>query len=87
MTNRPSPEPHTSDPRPSHPPRNAFVLKFADDAGPQSGLFRGRVEHVTSGKYAAFQSTEELWAFVRSVLAPPDDGMPGLPSGRGTDAR
>jgi len=50
------------------PQRKAFVLQFSADTGPHTGVFRGRIEHVTTGTGASFASTEELWSFVRSVL-------------------
>jgi len=31
--------------------------------------WEGRVEHVVSGQVTHFQSLEELWAFMRRVLA------------------
>ena len=63
---------------PSYPQSNAFVLQFAADAGPETGLFRGKVQHVTSGVQTSFQSTEELWAFVRGVLLGAIDGPSAL---------
>jgi len=54
---------------PTFPQRNAFVLQFAADAGPQTGLLKGRIQHVTTGEQVFFESTEELWEFVRDVLA------------------
>jgi hypothetical protein len=55
--------------RPTLPQKKAFVLRFSEDAGPQTGLFVGRVEHVTSGDQAAFSSVDQLFTFVRLVLA------------------
>lgn len=66
----------------SFPQRKAFVLHFSADAGPQTGLFRGRVEHVTSGDQARFGSTEELWSFVREVLLRPEEVPTALPPAR-----
>ena len=53
---------------PTFPQRNAFVLQFAADSGPRHGRFHGRVQHVASGEQTAFDSLEELWAFVGQVL-------------------
>lgn len=88
-TNAPS-LPPAPECRPALPQRKAFVLRFAEDSGPQTGLFAGRVEHVTSGDQAAFSSVEQFFSFVRLVLAraekpaalPPGtrearDGVPG----------
>lgn len=55
--------------RPSFPQKKAFVLRFAEDAGPETGLFAGRIEHVSSGDQVAFSSVEELFSFVGLVLA------------------
>lgn len=73
--------------RTAFPQRKAFVLQFSAEAGPQTGLFQGRVEHVTSGDAVSFESTEELWAFVRSVMTRPTavDRL-GLPPARGRAA-
>jgi len=68
---------------PAFPQSNAFVLQFAADAGPDTGLFRGRVQHVTSGEHVSFQSTDELWAFVRDVLMVVNRGPAALPAGSG----
>jgi hypothetical protein len=53
---------------PAFPQRNAFVLQFATDSGPRTGLFHGRVEHVASGRQAVFGSFDELRRFVGEVL-------------------
>jgi hypothetical protein len=62
-----------------YPQRKAFVVRFADDAGPQSGTFRGRIEHVGSGAMTSFESPEELWAFVRDALRESPDDVAALP--------
>ena len=67
---------------PVFPQCKAFVLQFSPEAGPQTGLFRGRVEHLSSGNHAVFQSTEELWAFVRNVLVRPVENVLALPARR-----
>lgn len=64
------------------PLRKAFVLQFSADAGPQTGLFRGRIEHVTSGDQVAFDSTEQFWTFVRTVLTRPNGEALALPPAR-----
>src|SRR5262245_44476616 len=51
------------------PHTGAFVLQFPADAGPEAGLFEGRVEHVASGRTARFRTPKELWTFVAQVLA------------------
>jgi len=66
---------------PAFPQSSAFVLQFAADAGPDTGLFRGRVQHVATGEQVSFQSTEELWAFVRAVLMAVHAGPAALTAG------
>ena len=45
-------------------PQRAFVVQFREGPAP----WAGRVEHVTSGRVARFQSAEELWAFMTQVV-------------------
>ena len=45
-------------------PQRAFVVQFREGSAP----WAGRVEHVTSGRVARFQSAEELWAFMTQVV-------------------
>lgn len=68
---------------PAFPQQKAFVLQFAAEAGPETGVFRGRVQHVATGEQASFQSLDELWAFVRGVLLEPP---PALAAGAGEDS-
>lgn len=77
-----NPDKNTGAARTGFPQRKAFVLQFSSDAGPQTGLFRGRVEHVTSGDQATFNSTEDLWSFVRRVLVRPEEKVRALPAAR-----
>jgi hypothetical protein len=59
-------------------PHRAFVVQLRENAEVAHGHWTGRVEHVTSGQAAHFQSLEQLLAFVVRVLAPvaksPPDG-------------
>ncbi len=57
---------------PAFPQRNAFVLQFAAGTSPEPGLIRGRIHHVASGQLAAFESLDELWAFVSRTLFGPN---------------
>jgi hypothetical protein len=50
-------------------PYRAFVVQFRERADVERGLWAGRVEHVSSGQAARFQSLEELLAFIARVLA------------------
>lgn len=49
-------------------PHRAFVVQFRRDTGKELGYFAGRVEHMTSGQAARFQSIEELTTFLTRVL-------------------
>ena len=51
-------------------PHRAFVVQLREHADVEQGQWVGRVEHVTSGQAAHFQSLEELLAFIAQVLAP-----------------
>jgi len=50
-------------------PHRAFVVQLREHADVARGQWVGRVEHVTSGQAAHFQSLEELLAFMERVLA------------------
>jgi hypothetical protein len=47
----------------------AFVVQFRADTDAKAGRFKGRVEHVGSGRVAHFQSLDELLAFIVQMLA------------------
>ncbi|MFN2377641.1 MAG: hypothetical protein ABR538_13960 [Candidatus Binatia bacterium] len=71
---------------PAFPQQKAFVLQFAAEAGPETGVFRGRVQHVASGEQASFRSLDELWAFVRGILLESLNPPPALSAAAGEDA-
>ena len=48
--------------------QSAFVVHFSTDRRPGRRRFRGRVEHLSSGKSARFSSLKELLAFLAAVL-------------------
>ena len=48
-------------------PARAFVVQFRE--GTAGRRFTGRVEHMTTGQAARFESPEELHAFFRRVLS------------------
>jgi hypothetical protein len=50
-------------------PHRAFVVQLREHADVERGQWTGRVEHVTSGQAAHFQSLEELLAFIARGLA------------------
>ena len=52
----------------SLPPSRAFVVQFRTDINVEARHYTGRVEHVTSGQAARFQSLDALLAFIARVL-------------------
>jgi hypothetical protein len=50
------------------PSWRAFLVSLSSDADPSSNLFHGRVEHVLTGRRAAFSSPDDLHAFMVLVL-------------------
>lgn len=52
------------------PTDRAFVLQFRKQADPKTGKFDGRIEHMTSGEAALFNSLEELLTFLQKILPP-----------------
>ena len=49
-------------------PQLAFVVQFRSGTGRRPESFRGRVEHLPSGRAAHFYSLEELASFFVQVL-------------------
>jgi hypothetical protein len=49
-------------------PHRAFVVQFCTRGGEGQELFRGRVEHMVSGRATRFDSPEALAAFFTQVL-------------------
>ena len=58
-----------SEAHPLFPVRRAFVVQFSAATAVEPARFSGRVEHVVSGQAAPFHTLDELWAFMRRVLA------------------
>ena len=52
---------------PALPVWKAFVVQFSRETGARNDL-SGRVEHMSSGRRARFESTEELVAALRKML-------------------
>ena len=50
-------------------PHKAFVVQLRENTDVERGHWAGRVEHVTSGRVAHFQSLDELLAFLTQALA------------------
>ena len=58
-------------PAPTHAPLpadRAFVVQIRADADLASGDLRGRLEHVTSGSVAVFESVEQLVSSMRAAV-------------------
>jgi hypothetical protein len=53
---------------PALPVWKAFVVQFSRETGAQTGVFAGRVEHMSSGRRARFRSSEQLIAELRTML-------------------
>jgi hypothetical protein len=51
------------------PTRWAFVLRLSGDAKPADGIYRGRIEHINSGRTAQFTSMVNVADFVRAIVA------------------
>jgi hypothetical protein len=60
----------TSDdqPRASLPAERAFVVQLRADADPGRGAVSGRIEHVSSGTAALFDSVDELIAWMHGAI-------------------
>lgn len=65
MTNVPLPPATTTAPSRD----TAFVVHLTPAAGAPDGEAHGRVEHVTTGRVARFDSAAELVRFMRTTLA------------------
>jgi hypothetical protein len=52
-------------------PARAFVVQFRDGGEATDQRFTGRVEHMTSGHAARFDSADELLAFFRRMMNAP----------------
>jgi hypothetical protein len=50
------------------PAWKAFVVQFSREAKCPTGVFAGRVEHLSSGRRARFQSPEDLVAVLTQLL-------------------
>lgn len=53
---------------PALPAWKAFVVQFSRESEGQAGVFTGRVEHLSSGRRAHFQSPEELVHTLEALL-------------------
>ena len=51
------------------PVERAFVIQLRADADPGNGAMSGRIEHVSSGAAALFDSVEQLVAWMQHAIA------------------
>ena len=54
------------------PRTKMFVLQLSRDSGPGKGTFAGRVEHLSTGRRARFETLEELMAALSRLLSERD---------------
>ena len=54
---------------PALPSWKAFVIQLSHDTTPDSGIFAGRIEHLSSGRRQRFASGKELLAMVMRLLS------------------
>jgi hypothetical protein len=53
---------------PALPSWKAFVIQLSHDTSPESGVFAGRIEHLSSGRRQRFASGKELLSMVMCLL-------------------
>ena len=58
------------------PSRRNFLLRLSSAAVPQAGIYRGRIEHIPTGRTVRFDSLQKLEDFVREVLTTENDQDP-----------
>jgi len=56
-------------PQPALPAWKAFVVQFARETDGSQPTFSGRVEHLSSGRRAQFNSEKELLTILARLLA------------------
>jgi hypothetical protein len=55
-------------PAPELPAWKAFVVQFSRETGTNPGILSGRIEHLSSGRRARFNTSEELLTSLRTLL-------------------
>ena len=50
------------------PSRRTFLLRFSSATQPQTGICRGRIEHIPSGRTTRFTCQENIDDFVNKIL-------------------
>jgi hypothetical protein len=58
----------TPEPGPTLPAWKACVVQFTRETGTATGIFAGRVEHLSSGRRARFGSSAELLSILERLL-------------------
>lgn len=56
------------------PSRRTFLLRFSDATQPEAGVYRGRVEHIGTGRTARFTSLQEATDFAGEIMDEEDIG-------------
>ena len=51
------------------PARRTFTLRFAANADPEIGVYRGRIEHLATGRTARFKCMDDVIRFVTEIFA------------------
>jgi len=54
--------------QPAFPAHRAFVMQLHAESKLEKGQFKGRAEHIVSGRSTHFSSAKELKAFMHRVL-------------------
>ena len=54
------------------PSRRTFLLRFSDATQPEAGVYRGRVEHIGTGRTTRFTSLQEATEFAGEIMAEED---------------
>lgn len=50
------------------PSSRTFLLRFSEATRPEAGVYRGRVEHIATGRTARFSSLREVTAFAEEIM-------------------
>jgi hypothetical protein len=66
------------------PAERAFVVQLRADADLARGIVRGRLEHLTTGAAAVFESLDELIRCMRDAMAPRPATRPDAGGSDGT---
>jgi hypothetical protein len=56
----------------SLPSNRVFLIRLSSGAEPSAGNYRGRIEHIRSGRVERFASLSKLEAFISEILSEED---------------